>query len=51
MKYLELFIGIVFDKYFTFNKLVDYIAERSLNSINSLYKAAKVHWGLSKGAL
>ena len=47
MKYL----GIVIDDKFKFSKHITYAAERKSKLIHSLYKSAKLTWGLTHKAL
>ena len=47
MKYL----GIIIDDKFKFSKHITYAAERKSKLIHSLYKSAKLTWGLTHKAL
>jgi ribosomal protein L5 len=45
------YLGVVIDNKFKFSEHISYAAERCAKLIHSLYKSAKVSWGLKHGVL
>ena len=45
------YLCIVIDKRFTFNEHITYISEKCTTLVNSLYRTAKINWGLNHKAL
>ena len=45
------YLGIVLDKRFTFNEHITYTLEKCTTLVNSLYRTAKINWGLNHKAL